>query len=44
LRVSVKIGEDKQRSDPFGAAFKTIAAVYSFVGQLAGEGTIFSGG
>lgn len=44
LRVHVKIGEDKQKSDPFNAAFKTIAAVYSFAGQLAGEGTIFSGG
>jgi hypothetical protein len=44
LRVSVKIGEDKQRADPFNAAFKTMAAIYSFAGQLAGEGTIFSGG
>jgi len=44
LQVSVKIGEDKQRADPFNAAFKTIAGVYAFAGQLAGEGTIFSGG
>jgi hypothetical protein len=44
LRVHVKIGEDKLKADPFGAAFKTIGAVYNFVGQLAGEGTIFTGG
>jgi len=44
LRVYVKIGEDKQKADPFNAAFKTIAAVYTFAGQVAGEGTIFSGG
>ena len=44
LRVAVKIGEDKSRGDPFNAAFKTMAAIYSFAGQLAGEGTIFSGG
>jgi hypothetical protein len=43
LRVRVKIGEDKQRGDPFNAAFKTIAAVYNFVGELAGEGTVFAG-
>jgi hypothetical protein len=42
--VRVKIGEDKQKADPFGAAFKTIATLYNFVGQLAGEGTIFGGG
>lgn len=41
VTVGVKIGEDKQKSDPFAAAFKTMAAIYSFVGQLAGEGTIF---
>ena len=44
LRVSVKIGQDKLRGDPFNAAFKTMASIYSFAGQLAGEGTIFSGG
>jgi hypothetical protein len=32
------------KADPFGAAFKTIGTVYNLVGQLAGEGTIFTGG
>ena len=41
LTVSLKIGEDKQKNDPFNAAFKTIANVYSLVGELAGEGTLF---
>jgi hypothetical protein len=41
VTVSVKIGEDKQKADPFASAFKTMAAIYSFVGELAGEGTIF---
>lgn len=41
LKVGVTIGEDKQRGDPFAAAFKTLAAVYSFAGMVAGEGTLF---
>jgi hypothetical protein len=41
LVVSITIGDDKNKSDPFNAAFKTMAAVYSFVGQIAGEGTLF---
>jgi hypothetical protein len=43
LTVTVKIGEDKEKSDPFHAAFKTMANIYGFAGQLAGEGTIFEG-
>lgn len=43
LLVSCKIGEDKQRSDPFAAAFKTMANLYSLVGEMAGEGTLFQG-
>jgi hypothetical protein len=42
LVVTITIGDDKNKSDPFAAAFKTLAAVYSFVGALAGEGTIFA--
>ena len=42
IRVSMNIGQDKNKSDPFNAAFKTMAALYGMVGQLAGEGTIFS--
>jgi hypothetical protein len=41
LTVSLKIGEDKQKGDPFGAAFKTMASIYSLVGEIAGEGTLF---
>jgi hypothetical protein len=41
LKVTMKIGEDKQKSDPFGAAFKTMAAIYTVVGQVLGEGTLF---
>jgi hypothetical protein len=44
IKVTVKIGEDKEKGDPFAAAFKTLAAVWNFVGQVAGQGTIFSGG
>jgi hypothetical protein len=44
LEVEVTVGEDKQKKDPFGAAFRTLATLYNFVGNLAGEGTIFSGG
>jgi hypothetical protein len=41
MTVSLKIGEDKHKSDPFAAAFKTIGSVYSLVSELAGEGTLF---
>ena len=41
LTVSLKIGEDKHKSDPFAAAFKTIGNVYSLISEVAGEGTIF---
>jgi hypothetical protein len=43
LTVSIKIGEDKQKNDPFGAAFKTMAAVYGLISEFAGEGTLFQG-
>jgi hypothetical protein len=43
LKVTIKIGEDKMKSDPFGAAFKTMANIYAFVSELAGEGTLFDG-
>jgi hypothetical protein len=41
LTVDIKIGEDKQKADPFGAAFKTMASIYGLISELAGEGTIF---
>jgi hypothetical protein len=42
LTVTLKIGEDKMKGDPVGAAFKTMANVYSFVSEIAGEGTVFA--
>lgn len=41
ITVELKIGEDRNKSDPFGAAFKTIANLYKFAGSIAGEGTLF---
>jgi hypothetical protein len=41
MTVSLKIGEDKHKSDPFAAAFKTIGSVYSLISEIAGEGTLF---
>jgi len=41
LTVSTQVGEGRDKGDPFGAAFKTIANLYAFAGQLAGEGTLF---
>jgi hypothetical protein len=43
LTVQIIIGEDKNKADPFGAAFKTMANVYAFASQVAGEGTLFTG-
>lgn len=42
MEVEVTIGEDKQKSDPFGAAFRTIAMLYNLVGSVVGQGTIFT--
>lgn len=44
LLVDCKIGENKEKGDPFAAAFKTLANLYAFAGQVAGEGTLFQGG
>ena len=41
MKITAKIGEDRQKDDPFAAAFKTMANMYAFVGQIAGEGTLF---
>jgi hypothetical protein len=41
LTTTVTIGEDRNKEDPFNAAFKTMAHMYSFIGQIAGEGTLF---
>jgi hypothetical protein len=41
IDVQVKIGNDSLVADPFGLAFKTMANLYTFVGELAGEGTLF---
>ena len=41
LKVTVNIGEDKEKGDPFAAAFKTMGALWSTVGMFLGEGTLF---
>jgi len=41
LRVTLSIGDDRNRDDPFAVAFKTIGAVWSLAGQILGEGTLF---
>lgn len=41
IGVTLKIGEDKMKSDPFGAAFKSLRNVYTFASQVAGQGTLF---
>lgn len=41
LNVTVGIGEDRQKTDPFAAAFKTMGMIWSGVGQVLGQGTIF---
>ena len=41
FKVTVGIGQDKLTGDPFGAAFRTMAAIWSLVGSFLGEGTIF---
>jgi hypothetical protein len=41
VKVRISIGQDKNKNDPFNAAFKTMAAIYGFVSELAGEGTLF---
>lgn len=38
----ITIGEDKLKADPFGAAFKTMATLYKFVGSVLGQGTLFT--
>jgi hypothetical protein len=41
IGVTLKVGDDKMKGDPFGAAFRTLANVYTFASRLAGEGTLF---
>lgn len=41
LKVIVGIGEDRNKDDPFAAAFRAIGTLWSGVGMLTGSGTIF---
>lgn len=41
IKVTVGIGEDRMKADPFGAAFKTIGALWGAVGQTLGGGALF---
>jgi hypothetical protein len=40
--VSMSIGDDRDKHDPVARGIRVMQAVYSLVGALAGEGTIFS--
>ncbi len=44
LQVIVTVGDDKQKGDPLGKAFRTLAMLYNLMGSILGEGTIFQGG
>jgi hypothetical protein len=41
IAVNVSIGDDKNKSDPFAAAFKTLAVAWNTVGMALGQGSIF---
>jgi hypothetical protein len=41
MTVTVTIGEDRDKQDPFAAAFRTLANVWAGVGNLAGQGWLF---
>lgn len=41
MTVTVTIGEDKDKNDPFATAFRTLANVWAGVGNLAGQGWLF---
>jgi hypothetical protein len=41
LRVTVGIGDDRNKSDPFAAAFKSLAVLWSTAGMALGQGTLF---
>ena len=41
MKVTVGIGEDKQKGDQFAAAFRMLGMVWSGVGQVLGESTLF---
>lgn len=41
LTVTLTIGDDRDKQDPFAIAFKTLANVWAGVGNLAGQGWLF---
>lgn len=41
MNVTLTIGDDKDKEDPFASAFRTLAAVWAGVGNLAGQGWLF---
>ena len=42
IKVSVGIGEDKHKTDPFAAAFRSMAMMYNAIGMTLGQQTVFS--
>jgi hypothetical protein len=41
VTVTMSIGDDKDREDPFARGMRAIAAVWSLLGNFLGEGTVF---
>lgn len=41
MTVTLTIGDDRDKADPFATAFRTMANVWSAVGNLAGQGWLF---
>lgn len=41
MTVTLTVGDDKDREDPFASAFRVLAAVWAGVGNLAGQGWLF---
>jgi hypothetical protein len=41
VTVSLSIGDDRDKEDPFARGMRAVAAMWSLLGQFLGEGTIF---
>lgn len=42
VTVSMSVGDDRDKHDPVARAIRVMQAMYSFMGALAGEGTLFA--
>lgn len=41
VQVTLSIGDDRDKEDPFARGMRAVAAMWSLLGQFLGEGTIF---